>query len=360
MAEVPEDNPFAAKPAPAVKAPRRSSRGAAAGSYQPPSVEFASGSAAEPAPLVRGAEPAAAAGAGAGAAAAAAPAPGGRGACYGVKRTYSTCSGAIGAGARNRCATLSCQSFSAVTALTVFAFSCALLDARPFAGQGCSPTAQGQGCAGQLNPTCATLTGGGGKCSDLCALPAYDAVAPFRFAIATPGFDSSPIWCGFPKINVSWRIPLSLFSGFAAAAAAVFTRLRRPNAMALLGVTMFVGGCLFLYVMGIDGVAADNGLKLCKQNFAGTRVMIGENSLSSVGLKVTCASEIFASVVVLDFFLFPLLAASGVMTVLHRKYMTDAALTAAPAAAAAATAAAGAPIDPTRIVWGSSSQGVGV
>ena len=169
--------------------------------------------------------------------------------------------------AQSRCQTLSWPFFAALYTLTIFAYSCALLDSKPFAGASCSPEIS---CS---SPTkgCFALHQTNTKCADLCGSAFYDPISPIRFSLTKdPGnysIKGQAVSCGFPKNNVNWRVPLSLFTGLAAVAAMVSVRYKRAMNLLVLGFLQTASGFIFLYVMGIDGIAVDKASSLCKDGF---------------------------------------------------------------------------------------------
>jgi len=283
-------------------------------------------------------------------AAAAAPSVVARGGvCYGAARACGACCAAVG---KSRCGTLGCLVFTGVFALTLFAFSCALLKAAPFAG-----ACGGNACSGSASPPigCIALAAAGRSCENVCADAAFDAIAPFRFTASLGGGGGSadglkgvPVWCGFPQANVNWRVPLSIFTALAAFAAAACVATRRTLMLPLLALLLGCAGALFLYVMGIDGAAADKGLKACSAGLPTVAVL---SWIPNVRPTLACDSAIFNAVVVLDFAIAPVLVAAAIVLFRHRAVMLLPGY-GAPAPRAAAQAVGPNEIDPKSIVFG--------
>lgn len=230
--------------------------------------------------------------------------------------------------AQSRCQTLSLQLSAALYTLTIFAYSCALLDSKPFAGASCSPEVS---CYSPTNG-CVALQQSNTKCADLCGSSFYDPISPIRFSITKdPGnysLKGLAVSCGFPKNNVNWRVPLSLFTGLAAVAAMVSVRYKRALNLLVLGLLLTVSGFLFLYVMGIDGIAVDKSSNLCKDGFtkaANLLVSVNKVVIKTKPLSdITCEYERFQAMVVLDFFVAPVLIFTGLVSIGHRIHMSTA------------------------------------
>jgi len=226
--------------------------------------------------------------------------------------------------AQSRCQTLVWQLVVTLITLSIFAFSCALLDSKPYAGVSCSPEAS---CS---TPTkgCFSLYLQNTKCADLCGSTSYDPIGPLRFSLAKDAGSSlqkgQAVSCGFPKNNINWRIPLSLFTGLAGVAAMVSVRYKRPINLLVLGLLLLSSGLIFLYVMVIDGVAVDKSSSLCKDGFMKAVNLVSyvdANKLPKPLTDIQCEYERFQAIVVLDFFVSPILIFVGLVTLGHRNYM---------------------------------------
>jgi len=131
--------------------------------------------------------------------------------------------------------------------------------------------------------------------------------------------------CGFPKNNVNWRVPLSLFTGLAAVAAMVSVRYKRVMNLLVLGFLQTGSGFIFLYVMGIDGIAVDKASTLCKDGFvkaANLQTTVNIVQLTKPLSDISCEYERFQAMVVLDFFVAPVLIFTGLVTIGHRLHMS--------------------------------------
>jgi hypothetical protein len=228
--------------------------------------------------------------------------------------------------AQSRCQTLSWQFLAALYTLTIFAYSCALLDSKPFAGASCSPEIS---CS---SPTkgCFALYQTNTKCADLCGSALYDPISPIRFSLAKdPGnysLKGQAVSCGFPKNNVNWRVPLSLFTGLAAVSAMVSVRYKRAMNLLVLGFLQIASGFIFLYVMGIDGIAVDKASTLCKDGFvkaANLQTTVNAVLLTTKPFSdISCEYERFQAMVVLDFLVAPVLIFTGLVSIGHRVHMS--------------------------------------
>ena len=285
------------------------------------------------------------------AAAAAGPAATARGGvCFGAARSCTSCYAAIG---RSRCGTMGCLTFAGVFALALFAFSCALL--KPSPGVGTCDHSSGCGNTQTSISGCISVAAPGRNCDNVCADPLLDAVAPFRFSPSLPiggatadSLKSMLVWCGFPQANVNWRVPLSIFTAVAAFAAVVCVATKRVLWLPLLALLLAAAGALFLYVMGIDGVAVDKGDKACKAGLTSVPVVSWNVNMRP---SLTCDTSIFAAVVVLDLAISPVLLAAAFVLIKHRAVMLQPGY-GAPPPPRAAPAVGPNEIDPKSIVFG--------
>jgi len=274
-----------------------------------------------------------------------------RGACCGAAGTCGACCAAVG---RSRCGTMGCAGFAGVFALALFAFSCALLKPSPGVGA-CGGGACGTG--GSVPMGCITLAAPQvSSCDAVCADPGISAVAPFRFlpSLASGGSSADAlkgmsVWCGFPQANVNWRVPLTFFTALVAFASVVSVATKRTLWVPLLALLLAVAGCLFLYVMGIDGVATDKGDKACRAGLPGVTVQSWIPPASGGRPTLACDSSIFSAVVVLDMFISPVLLGAAFVLFKHRIVMLQPGYGAPPPPRNAVPAGQ---IDPKSIVFG--------
>jgi uncharacterized membrane protein YfcA len=114
----------------------------------------------------------------------------------------------------------------------------------------------------------------------------------------------------FPSHNVNWRIPLSFFTVILTAAAVGNSCLRQLRSLALMILSFPICAAFFFYCMVIDGSAATARYNACDLIPATTRSTLP-----------TCRTGLYASVVLLDFALWPLLLYAALVTYLHRKHV---------------------------------------
>jgi hypothetical protein len=228
--------------------------------------------------------------------------------------------------AQSRCQTLVWQLVVTLITLSIFAYSCALLDSKPYAGASCSPEAS---CS---SPTkgCFSLYLQNTKCADLCGSTSYDPIGPLRFSLARDASSSLQkglaVSCGFPKNNINWRIPLSLFTGVASIAAMMSVRYKRRLNLLVLGLLLISSGLIFLYVMVIDGIAVDKSSSLCKDGFikaVNLVTYVNDKNLPKPLTDIQCEYERFQAMVVLDFFVSPILIFVGLVTIGHRNFIAS-------------------------------------
>jgi hypothetical protein len=94
----------------------------------------------------------------------------------------------------------------------------------------------------------------------------------------------------------------------------------------VLGFLQTASGFIFLYVMGIDGIAVDKASTLCKDGFAkaaNLQTTVNGVLLTTKPLSdISCEYERFQAIVVLDFFVAPILIFTGLVTIGHRLHMS--------------------------------------
>jgi hypothetical protein len=93
----------------------------------------------------------------------------------------------------------------------------------------------------------------------------------------------------------------------------------------VLGFLQIASGFIFLYVMGIDGIAVDKASTLCKDGFvkaANLQTTVNIVQLTKPLSDISCEYERFQAMVVLDFFVAPVLVFTGLVTIGHRLHMS--------------------------------------